>query len=372
MLAQPERVGSCGAPTSDLVGVVVPAPPARSLDLSRSGSRWRLRIGLALCLVTGWGCRDATGPLDWSGASPAGIDYRAEMRAFVATIASYAQAQQPGFVVVIRNGLPLLTENGYPDGPFLPTFVDAISGVVRDGVHYNLDGDGSPAEPVPAAELTGYLDRLVDACTPVLATSYCQTAAEIDDAYLSSIARGYLAFAVLGPLCDVIPDYPASPPSAHDGTVAQLGDARNYLPLLTPEPASDREQYLNLLAATDYDVLIVDAFHDGVMLTEAELGTLKTKCHGGRRLVLASFCCGVADVDRDYWCPEWETDRPSWLEPADSEQSETRFVRYWDPGWRDLMLGRPDAYLDRIIAAGFDGVLLDRVDSYEYFEDCYG
>ena len=31
-------------------------------------------------------------------------------------------------------------------------------------------------------------------------------------------------------------------------------------------------------------------------------------------------------------------------------------------------MGSPDAYLDRILAAGFDGVYLDIIDAFEYFE----
>ncbi|MCX5769013.1 MAG: hypothetical protein NTZ09_01885 [Candidatus Hydrogenedentes bacterium] len=36
---------------------------------------------------------------------------------------------------------------------------------------------------------------------------------------------------------------------------------------------------------------------------------------------------------------------------------------------RNGILGGPDAYLDRIITAGFDGVYLDIIDAFEYFEE---
>jgi cysteinyl-tRNA synthetase len=39
-------------------------------------------------------------------------------------------------------------------------------------------------------------------------------------------------------------------------------------------------------------------------------------------------------------------------------------VRFWFPGWQDIIMYNEDSYLSRIIAAGFDGVYLDRVDAY--------
>ena len=43
-------------------------------------------------------------------------------------------------------------------------------------------------------------------------------------------------------------------------------------------------------------------------------------------------------------------------------------VRYWDAGWRAILFGSPGSYLDQIISRGFDGVYLDIIDAFEYFE----
>lgn len=42
---------------------------------------------------------------------------------------------------------------------------------------------------------------------------------------------------------------------------------------------------------------------------------------------------------------------------------------YWTKPWRDILFGQSDSYLDKVLAAGFDGVYLDVVDAYEYFEE---
>ena len=36
-------------------------------------------------------------------------------------------------------------------------------------------------------------------------------------------------------------------------------------------------------------------------------------------------------------------------------------MRFWDPAWQEIIF----AYTDRILAAGFDGVYLDKVDEFE-------
>jgi cysteinyl-tRNA synthetase len=36
--------------------------------------------------------------------------------------------------------------------------------------------------------------------------------------------------------------------------------------------------------------------------------------------------------------------------------------------WQDIIFGDADGYLDRIMNAGFDGVYLDIIDAFEYFE----
>jgi cysteinyl-tRNA synthetase len=90
---------------------------------------------------------------------------------------------------------------------------------------------------------------------------------------------------------------------------------------------------------------------------------------GGDKTVLAYLSIGQAEDYRFYWDPSWKTDPPSWLDEPDPDWRGDYWVRYWDPGWKAIIFGSPDAYLDRIIALGFDGIYLDRVDAYAYFEE---
>ncbi len=90
---------------------------------------------------------------------------------------------------------------------------------------------------------------------------------------------------------------------------------------------------------------------------------------GGDKLILAYMSIGQAEEYREYWQPEWAENPPAWLDEPDEDWEGDYWVRYWDPDWQAIIYGSPESYLDRIIELGFDGVYLDRVDTYWYYED---
>ena len=77
---------------------------------------------------------------------------------------------------------------------------------------------------------------------------------------------------------------------------------------------------------------------------------------------------GEAEDYRFYWDTAWESNEPEWLEGENPDWPGNYKVQYWEPDWQAIIFGGPDAYLDIIIAAGFDGVYLDIIDAFEYFE----
>ena len=122
------------------------------------------------------------------------------------------------------------------------------------------------------------------------------------------------------------------------------------------------------IAASPYDVVVIDFAREGRPFTAAEVEVMRTRPDGGRRHVLAYLSIGEAERYRYYWQPAWYLAPPAWIGPENPEWRGNYLVRYWEPAWQNLMFGAPDAYLDRIIAAGFDGVYLDRVDAYSEWE----
>jgi cysteinyl-tRNA synthetase len=90
---------------------------------------------------------------------------------------------------------------------------------------------------------------------------------------------------------------------------------------------------------------------------------------GGPKIILCYMSIGQSETYRWYWDPAWEKNPPSWLDVPDGVWAGDHWVRYWDPGWQEIIYGKPDSYLDQILALGFDGVYLDRVDAYWYYQD---
>jgi cysteinyl-tRNA synthetase len=78
---------------------------------------------------------------------------------------------------------------------------------------------------------------------------------------------------------------------------------------------------------------------------------------------------GEAEDYRYYREDRWKTGSPGWLDSVNPDWAGNFKVRYWDADWQSVIFGSPDAYLDRIVAARFDGVYLDIIDAYEYFAE---
>lgn len=122
------------------------------------------------------------------------------------------------------------------------------------------------------------------------------------------------------------------------------------------------------VAASPFQLMVIDYSADGSSkhaFSPSEVARMQAMPGGGRRLVLSYLSVGEAESYRYYWDPAWKGEPPSWLIGENPEWPENYAVRFWDPSWQRLMFGRAVSYLDRIIAAGFDGVYLDKCDVFE-------
>lgn len=135
---------------------------------------------------------------------------------------------------------------------------------------------------------------------------------------------------------------------------------------------------LEAIGRTRYDLVIIDYSSDGTAAGEfsaEDIAALKGQLFrgraspGGPKLVLAYLSIGEAEDYRYYWRQEWEASPPEWLDAENPVWPGNYKVKYWSPEWQGILFGSPQSYLDKIIAAGFDGVYLDRVDAYQYFAE---
>jgi cysteinyl-tRNA synthetase len=203
----------------------------------------------------------------------------------------------------------------------------------------------------------------------VLVTDYCWDTGKVDSSYTMNETEGFISFAADHRDLDNIPGYPAQPWNVNGSDIASLQDAANFLYLLDPSLFASRQAYLSALQSTDYDLLIIDLFYEDSALTAGEIAGLGQKQNGGTRILICYMSIGQAEDYRFYWQEVWASNPPSWLSGEDPEWPGNYFVQYWDSVWQALVFGGEGSYLDLILDAGFDGVYLDRIDAFEYWED---
>ena len=195
------------------------------------------------------------------------------------------------------------------------------------------------------------------------------------------------------------------------GNVEALNAARSWTYQLQKLDVGTASREAGDLLVTDYSL---DGSH-AKALTADTVRTLQTTKDGGRRLVVAYLSIGEAESYRYYWSNRWvvppagrdaeampkpvyalqeppaggeegcvsgvatgqarepsqpmvavdHASAPAWLGDENERWRGNFLVKFWHPEWQAIMFGSPESYLDRIIAAGFDGVYLDRADAHE-------
>ena len=114
------------------------------------------------------------------------------------------------------------------------------------------------------------------------------------------------------------------------------------------------------------DVKVIDPFkYDDVRWTSG--GVTWMRAGNNSCKMLAYLSIGEAEDYRAYWKTAWQTQktRPIWLDRENPEWRGNFKVRFWKNEWKDIV----KAQIDAIVKQGFDGIYLDIVDAYEYYED---
>lgn len=135
--------------------------------------------------------------------------------------------------------------------------------------------------------------------------------------------------------------------------------------------ASSREAALQKLVSCERDLIVIDAaFSSEGDWTPAEIAAIRAGKTGRR--VVAYVSIGEAEDYRPYWQTSWDADKdgkpdavaPTFLNTENPDWKGNYRVRYWQPAWQQLMLPA----VDKVVAQGFDGIYLDIVDAFEFYE----
>lgn len=199
----------------------------------------------------------------------------------------------------------------------------------------------------------------------LLSLDHCQTAKDVQQAYRDGARDHVLGYAYGGD--ERLDRVPATHPWGENANaIPSLRQVRNWLPVLRADEFGNKADWVNALERTNQDLLLVDVAYRGIDgLTKDDVYRLKYKKLGSRRLVLAVLSLGRAYDWRWYWQPEWQAGNPAFLFAPDTDDPGAYITDVRDPAWKDE-LGKA---IVAIIAAGFDGIVIDDVDTYLWFED---
>ena len=138
------------------------------------------------------------------------------------------------------------------------------------------------------------------------------------------------------------------------------------------------------LQAVPHDLIVMDSSKDGSAknaFTRAEVDSIKTR-KGAQSVIVSYISVGEASDYRDHWQDNWTTykdaglraageptaNAPAWLGAWNEQWPNSRKVRYWDPAWQAIIFNSAKTgWLDKIVAAGFDGAYLDIIDGYYHW-----
>ncbi|OAI47000.1 hypothetical protein AYO44_10355 [Planctomycetaceae bacterium SCGC AG-212-F19] len=322
-------------------------------------NRTRSTALLALLLLGGFA---------WTSQKPpaAKRDYRTAMRQFVQAISAKAKKVDPAFLVVPQGGVGLLLDTGKPADAYLK----AIDGIGQEEIFYGFDNKDN--RKTPKMETDNFLKHLAVAKAAgkaVLSIDYANQPKLVDDAYAKNAAVGFVPFVADRRGLDGVPTYPAKPVNENASDVKALKDAKNFLYVIDGGKFGSKEKYLAALARTNHDLLVIDLFTGNGSATADDLKQLKCKANGARRLVLCYVSIGEAEDYRFYWNKDWKPGNPAFIGPENPQWKRNFAVKYWEPAWQQVFLGGKESYLSKVQAAGFDGIYLDKVDEYEWFEE---
>jgi len=132
--------------------------------------------------------------------------------------------------------------------------------------------------------------------------------------------------------------------------------------------------HLGDVAPADMDD-VANAGHDLIILEYASYADEETpytaeqlgQMRGTEDTLIVSYLSiGEAESYRFYWdTPEFQAILSTIVDAENPEWEENFKVRYWLDEWQQVIFD----YIDRIIDGGFNGVYLDIIDGYEYWED---
>lgn len=291
------------------------------------------------------------------------IDYRQEMRKFVIEISKNTKSQRSDFAIIVQNGVEITSTTDNADGEIASEYISAIDGQGQEDLFFGYSKDDKATPSKVTKYLKSYLSKIKKDGIVILTTDYCSSQENIESSKQQNLSNGFVSFQATSRELDVIPTTPIQ--NENSNAIQNLQQVKNFLYIINPKHFASKKQFIDAICANNYDMVIMDMFFDGLEFTSDEIARLRLKKNGGTRMVIAYMSIGEAEDYRYYWDKSWKRGNPSWLDKENPRWKGNYKVKYWNPEWQAIIFD----YLSLIINAGFDGVYLDIIDAFEYYED---
>lgn len=294
------------------------------------------------------------------------INYKEEMKTLVKEISEYSKSRKEEFIVVIQNAEEVIYN---AEGNIDYDFLEHIDGIGKESLFFGYEGDDERTED----EVTNYSKELLNLYREnnkkVLVIDYCSKEENIRDAYNKCRINNFVSFVANKRALDEIPYYFESILEENNEDINSLSEVNNFLYLINPRNYSSKEDLINEISQSNYDLIIMDLFlHDEISFTAEEIERLKIKNNGGQRQVISYMSIGEAESYRYYWNQLSTNEKNMLINEENENWEENYLVSYWEELWKKIIIKNDDSYINRIINAGFDGVYLDVIDAYEFYQ----
>ncbi len=296
------------------------------------------------------------------------INYRQEMRDFVTEISTFCKNIDSDFIIIPQNGTEIITTNGGHSGTSNLNYLNAIDGIGQESLNYGYSSDNKSTPQDEYNWTNGFLKIAQNQGIRILVTDYCYSHDKMDLSYQNNKNNSYISFAADHRELNNIPDYPDIPNNENANDINSLSDAMNFLYLINPDQFVSKREFISSVCETNYDVIIMDFFFHNDEFSIDEIEQLKLKNNGGKRIVISYISIGEAEDYRYYWLDSWKNNKPDWIDKENPDWEGNYKVKYWNAEWKEIVFGNQDSYISKIINKNFDGIYLDIIDAFEYFE----
>lgn len=278
-----------------------------------------------------------------------------KMQEFVIGISNYARKQKNDFIIIPQNGSELAFENSNPDKNLSASYLKAIDGIAIEELFYDEKGKADNYRIENLKKLPKE--------KKIMVSEFVKNKDDIAKVIQLNQAVNFV------PFIRTAENYhyhiiPENINLENANNITKLSDVQNFLYLINADDFDTKKQFIEAIANTNFDLVLIDLYYYSFPFTKAELELLKKKKNGGRRLVICYMNVGAAENWRNYWQPDWKLGNPKWLKKKYKGYDNEIYVEFWDANWQKLIYGNEESYTQKIINAGFDGVFLDNVEAY--------